>query len=300
MVKISNPRTYSIGSLMDFSLILQQFTQSILSFFVFGALFCSIMLFVFLPISFHPRIRKPYPSAPKQSFIAMLLSFFIAVTALNVVNSAWFAQSFKVVNQASSSTETSENTILEDDPFIAAYRVPETVDLYFASVPSGADVYFDDVYMGQTPLATSVTKARKFHYAVIADPKTYTPYAGMFSAEKEENLSIHAGLLTDELTNRLEEAEEAALVPEQELFVQTIEFSQENSEITAKLHNNTDSNYNYAFISFRVLTEEAEELEPQYTLIHNIKAGERYTFSLPVPETVTEVKLLSVLPLSPY
>ena len=294
---------------MDFSLILQQLTQSILSFFVFGALFCSILLLIFLPISFHPRIRKPFPSAPKQSFIAMLLAFFIAITSLNVVNSTWFVQSFKVVNQASAVAETNgtktngtETTVggVEDDLFKAAYRVPETVDLYFASVPSGADVYFDESYMGQTPLATSVTKARKFHYAIIADPKTYTPYAGIFSAEKEENLSIHAGLLTDELVNRLETEEEAALVPEQELFVQTIDFSQENAEITAKLHNNTDSNYNYAFISFRVLTAEAVELEPQYTLIHNIKAGERYTFSLKVPETITEVKLLSVLPLSPY
>lgn len=289
---------------MDFSLMLQQLTQSVLSFFVFGALFCSILLLIFLPISFHPRIRKPYPSAPKQSFIAMLLSFFIAITSLNVVNSTWFAQSFSVVNQVSATTETSVDTIevdsVEDDPFKAAYRVADTVDLYFASVPSNADVYFDDIYMGKTPLTTSVTKARKFHYAIIADPKTYTPYAGMFSAEKEENLSIHSGLLTDELANRLETVEEAALVPEQELFVKTIDFSQENAEITAKLHNNTDSNYNYAFISFRVLTAEAQELEPQYTLIHNIKAGERYTFSLKVPETITEVKLLSVLPLSPY
>ena len=284
---------------MDFSVFLQQLTQSALSFFVFGALFCSIVALIFLPMSFHPRIRKPFPSAPKQSFIAMLLAFFVAITSLNIVNSTWFTQYFELVSQTESSTEF-EQGLPEDDPFKAAYTVRDDVNLYFASVPSGADVYFDDVFMGETPLEATVTKARKFHYAIIADPKQYTPYAGMFSAEKEESLSIHAGLLTDELVSRLEEDGEAALVPEQKLFVQAIDYSQENQLISAKLHNNTESNYNYAFVSFRVFTAEAEELEPQYKLIYNIKQGERYTFNLEVPETVTEVKLLSVLPLSPY
>jgi len=254
----------------------------------------------------------------------MFLAFFVSVLSLNMVNSAWFAQTFEVVSKTSTITEE-ETANPEDDPFKAAYKVPENVDLYFASVPSEADIYFDDVYMGKTPLATSVRKASKFHYAVIADPKVYTPYAGVFSAEKEESLSVHAGLLQDEVTERLEE-DEASLVPEQELYVQAIDFSLEDAEITAKLHNDTDENYNYAFVSFRVFgtvvsdevvdtestvnTEEAievvesagvvEELEPHYKLLHNIKAGQRYTFTLSVPETVTEVKLLSVLPLSPY
>lgn len=288
---------------MDFGLILQPLTQSVLSFLVFGALFCSIVFLISLAISFHPLIRKPFPSASKQSFIAMLLSFFVAVLSLNVVNSTWFSQNFKVVNKLNTTSIQDDNSLVKDDLFKAAYAVPENVDLYFASVPSEADIYFDDAYMGKTPLTTSVRKARKFHYAVIADPKVYTPYAGVFSAEKEESLSIHAGFLTDELTTRLEEQEEAVLVPEQELFVQAIDFSQETSELSAKLHNNTDQNYNYAFVSFRVFSEVEGvevELEPLYKLLHNIKAGQRYTFNILAPETVTEVKLLSVLPLSPY
>lgn len=300
---------------MDFASLLQPFTQSVLSFFVFGALFCSIIFLIFLPFSFLPVIRKHFPSAPKQSFITMLLAFFVSVLSLNVVNSAWFEQNFETVSVSNTSSTLDETSTLEDDPFRAAYVEPEMVDLYFASVPSEADIYFDGEHMGTTPLATSVRKARKFHYAVIADPKVYTPYAGVFSAEKEENLSIHAGLLTDELTSRLEEVEEAALVPEQELYVQTIDYSKETSEISAKLHNDTEANYNYAFVSFRVFgidvgsvedgTEmdvvgDVVELEPHYKLLHNIKAGQRYTFTLQVPENVTEVALLSVLPLSPY
>lgn len=281
---------------MDFSSLTQQLLQSALSFFVFGTLFCAILSLIFLPASFHPRVRKAFPSAPKQGFIAMLLSFFMAILSLNVVNSTWFAQNFKVVSKS----EALQQSDSDGDPFKTAYSSPEDVELYFASVPSGADVYFNGDYMGETPLSTSVTKARKFHYAIVADPKTYTPYAGMFSAEKDESLSIHAGLLTDELTSRLEEEEDAALVPEQKLFVQAIDYLEETKEITAKLHNNTDLNYNYAFVSFRTFGGEGEELEPTYKLIHNIKAGERYTFDLKVPETVTSVKLLSVLPLSPY